>query len=82
MLLGIFSIKVGLMEAGANMVRSWLKMTKVEKIFEKEKEEAMKETRSQAEKDKAMEIAKNCKSGFKKIFSMGILVLENIIFGS
>lgn len=57
MLLGIFSIKVGLMEAGANMVRSWLKMTKVEKIFEKE--EAMKETRSQAEKDKAMEIAKN-----------------------
>ncbi len=41
------------------MVRSWLKMTKVEKIFEKEKEEAMQETRSQAEKDKAIEIAKN-----------------------
>ncbi|KZL88568.1 transcriptional regulator [Clostridium magnum] len=46
-------------EEYANMVRSWLKMTKVEKIFEKEKEEAMKETRSQAEKDKATEIAKN-----------------------
>lgn len=34
-------------------------MTKVEKIFEKEKEEAMKETRNQAEKNKAIEIAKN-----------------------
>ncbi|WP_242866300.1 hypothetical protein [Clostridium ljungdahlii] len=34
-------------------------MTKVEKIFEKEKEEAMKETRDQAEKSKAIEIAKN-----------------------
>jgi hypothetical protein len=30
------------------VVRSWLKMTKVEKIFEKEKEEAM----NQAEKSK------------------------------
>lgn len=39
----------------ANTVRSWLKMTKVEKIFEKEKEEAM----SEAEKKKAIEIAKN-----------------------
>lgn len=34
---------------------SWLRMTKVEKIFEKEKEEAM----NQAEKSKAIEIAKN-----------------------
>lgn len=42
-------------EEYANMVRSWLKMTKVEKIFEKEKEEAM----NQAEKGKAIEIAKN-----------------------
>jgi len=46
-------------EEYANMVRSWLKMTKVEKIFEKEKEEAIKETRDQAEKGKAIEIAKN-----------------------
>ncbi|OAA91892.1 hypothetical protein WY13_00294 [Clostridium ljungdahlii] len=46
-------------EEYANVVRSWLKMTKVEKIFEKEKEEAMKETRDQAEKSKAIEIAKN-----------------------
>ena len=46
-------------EEYASMVRSWLKMTKVEKIFEKEKEEAMEETRSKAEKDKAIEIAKN-----------------------
>jgi len=46
-------------EEYANVVRSWLKMTKVEKIFEKEKEEAMKETRDQAEKGKAIEIAKN-----------------------
>jgi predicted transposase YdaD len=37
------------------MVRGWLKMTKVEKIFEKEKEEAM----NQAEKSKAAQIAKN-----------------------
>lgn len=42
-------------EEYANMVRSWLKLTKVEKIFEKEKEEAM----NQAEKGKAIEIAKN-----------------------
>ncbi|AZV57875.1 transcriptional regulator [Clostridium sp. AWRP] len=42
-------------EEYANVVRSWLKMTKVEKIFEKEKEEAM----NQAEKGKAIEIAKN-----------------------
>jgi hypothetical protein len=42
-------------EEYANVVRSWLKMTKVEKIFEKEKEEAM----NQAEKSKAVEIAKN-----------------------
>ncbi|AWI04890.1 hypothetical protein [Clostridium drakei] len=46
-------------EEYANVVRSWLKMTKVEKIFEKEKEEAIKETRDQAEKGKAIEIAKN-----------------------
>lgn len=46
-------------EEYANVVRSWLKMTKVEKVFEKEKEEAMKETRNQAEKNKAIEIAKN-----------------------
>lgn len=42
-------------EEYANMVRSWLKVTKVEKIFEKEKEQAM----NQAKKGKAIEIAKN-----------------------
>ncbi|ACQ51413.1 hypothetical protein [Clostridium botulinum] len=42
-------------EKYANTVRGWLRMTKVEKIFEKEKEEAM----NQAEKSKAIEIAKN-----------------------
>ncbi|WP_409068555.1 transcriptional regulator [Clostridium sp. FAM 1755] len=46
-------------EKYANMVRSWLKMTKVEKIFEKEKEEAMEEAMNKAEKNKAIEIAKN-----------------------
>ena len=36
-------------------IREWLKMTKVEKIIEKEKEELAKET----EKKKAIEIARN-----------------------
>jgi len=42
-------------EEYANVVRSWLRMTKVEKIIEKEREEAV----NQAEKDKEIEIAKN-----------------------
>lgn len=42
-------------EEYANVVMSWLKMTKVEKIIEKEREEAV----NQAEKDKEIEIAKN-----------------------
>lgn len=46
-------------EKYANTVRSWLKMTKVEKIFEKEKEKAMEEAMNKGEKSKAIEIAKN-----------------------
>lgn len=40
-------------------IREWLKMTKVEKIIEKEKEELAKETARETEKKKAIEIARN-----------------------
>jgi hypothetical protein len=46
-------------EEYANIVRKWLKMIKVEKIYEKEKEQAINEAVSRSEKSKAVEIAKN-----------------------
>jgi hypothetical protein len=42
-------------EEYAKKVKEWIKMTKVIRLFEQEKEEAVKE----AEKQKAIEIAKN-----------------------
>lgn len=56
-------------------------MTKVEKIFEKEKEEAMKEAMNQAENGKAIEIAKNMlldNENVEKIVRYTKLSLEEI----
>ncbi len=46
-------------EEYAKKIRAWLKMTKVGRIFEEEKEEAFKEAVARTEREKTIEFAKS-----------------------